>query len=836
MNWVDYFLIFPKEYFSNCNYFNIIGVYYENIRKIPCKMIRNYLTIAIRNFRRQPGYTLLNVLGLTLGIAATLFILLYITDETRYDTYHEKADRIYRISSDLTEPDDQFRWSVTQNPLAPQLKIDYPEVEEYVRFIPNGRTELISGDQSFFEEKAFIVDSTVFEVFTFDFVDGDKNALKEPNSVALAASVADRIYGNKNPIGETLKTASGREYQVKGVYKDMPKHSHLIADVMFSSNSFESLQGTSGSWGSFNIWSYVLLKEGTNPADFASKLPEVIEKYVAVIFDQFDIKIKYELIALTDIHLESTFEGEPEPAGEKGFLYIFGAVALFMMLIACINYMNLSTARATKRAMEVGIRKVLGSERKQLIGQFLSESILFTLVSLVLSFLLVHLTLPLFNSAFELNLTSDLLWSPQVLFGALGIIVLAGVLGGSYPAFYLSGFEPIKVLKGSLGKGAGNPSLRKGLVTIQFAITIFMLVGTGVIYDQMNYLRNKELGFDKEHILTFNLEDRLAMDKYPVIREKLMQNPKITAVSSATSSPGNGYPKNVMTVERSDGTMEEYGVNMYVVDYDYFPTLGVEFVEGRNFSLDFGTDTSQAILVNEAFVERMGWGDTPIGRKIQRSRRDSALVSRVVGVVKNFHQESLYEPIAPLVFIPDFNLNIVHAKIKPTNKEDLNQTIAFVEQTWQNVFPNAPFEFDFVDAAFMELYKADQIRARIFTLFSVMMILIACLGLLGLASFTAEQRTKEIGVRRVLGAETGDIIYMLTRNFVLLVSLATIPAFIAAWYFMTKWLDTFAFHTNMNYWLYGLSFLIVALITILTTGYFALKAASRNPVDSLKYE
>ncbi len=801
-------------------------------------MIRNYLTIALRNFSRQPAYTLLNVLGLTIGIAATLLILLYITEETRYDTYHEKADRIYRISSDITEPDDHFRWSVTQNPLAPQLKVDYPEVEEYVRFIPNGRTSFEHEDRFFFEEDVFIVDSTVCDIFSFEFLRGDENeALKAPNSIVINNSVAKRIFGDADPMGEILKTPSGREYQVTGVYKDMPNHSHLIANAMISSNTFPGLADPSaGSWGSFSIWSYVLLKEGTLAADFESKLPEVIEKYVAVIFDQFDIKIKYELLPLTSIHLNSTFEGEPEPTGEKGFLYIFGAIGLFMILIACINYMNLATARATKRAMEVGIRKVLGSERRQLIGQFLSESVLFTLFSLLLSFLIVHLLLPIFNNTFDLTLQRSLLWSTPVLLGAVTIVLLAGVLGGSYPAFYLSGFKPIKVLKGTLAKGTGNPNLRKALVTVQFAITIFMLIGTGIIYDQMNYLRNKDLGFNKEHVMTFSLQGRTARNKYPVVKESLLQNPKILAVGSASTTPGGGFSKNLMNVERSDGTMEQYGVDTYQIDYDFFPTMGVEIVEGRNFDMAYGTDSTNAVLVNEAFVKRMAWEDQALGRKIQPGARDTLPIFKVIGVVKDFHQQSLYDPIAPLVFGPNFNNSQVHVRINPKNTSDLAQTIAFAEEQWKNIFPNTPFEFDFVDASFMELYQADQIRAKIFTLFSILMILIACLGLLGLASFTAEQRTKEIGVRRVMGAQTTDIVYLLTRNFVVLVALATLPAFGAAWYFMTKWLDTFAFHAGMNYWLYGLAFIIVVSITLLTTGYFALKAATRNPVESLRYE
>ena len=666
---------------------------------------------------------------------------------------------------------------------------------------------------------------------------GDREtALIEPNSIALNQSVANRIFGSDDPIGKTLKTPGDREYKVTGVYKDMPNHSHIIAEAMISANTFPGMMDLDPrSWGSFNIYSYVLLKEGVDPASFAAKLPEVIEKYVAVIFDQFDIKVKYELLPLKSIHLTSDFEGEPEPTGQVGFLYIFGAVGLFLLLIAIINYMNLSTARATRRAMEVGVRKVLGSQRKQLVGQFLSESVLFTLIALVLSFVLVHLLLPVFNATFEVNLGSDLLWSKPVLLGALGIVLLTGFLGGSYPAFYLSSFEPMMVLKGSLASGTGNPALRKALVTVQFAITLFMLIGTGIIYDQMNFLRNKDLGFDKEHVMTFRMGRGEARSKYPVIRDKLLQNPKISAVGTSTTTPGRGYSKNLINAETNDGGMEQYGVDLYGVDYEFFPTLGVEFVAGRNFSTEYGTDSTNAVLINEAMAERFGW-DEPIGKKFQLGTRDTLPYSLVVGVVKNFHQRSLYEPITPLLFYPEGNNGNVHVRLNPQNPQELSQTIAAVENEWNAIFPNTPFEFDFVDASFMELYQADQVRARIFTLFSILMILIACLGLLGLASFTAEQRTKEIGIRKVMGAQTTDIVYLLTRNFVFLVALATIPAFIAAWYFMTKWLDTFAYHTNMNFVLYGIAFIMVVFITILMTGYHALRAAQRNPVDSLKWE
>lgn len=800
-------------------------------------MLRNYWRIAIRGLKRQPGYALLNILGLTIGVAATLFILLYLFNELRYDRYHDKHDRIYRISSDITEPDDAFRWAVTQTPLGMQLKADYPEVEQFVRFIPNGETRLQHGERLFLEDDVYLADSTVTEVFTFDFVAGDsEQPLFEPNSIILSKSVADRIFGDEDPVGQTLKTASDNDYKVTAVYRDFPIYSHLIPSAIISSNSIEGLMNPNpGSWGGFGIYTYVLLREGTDPKNFEGKLSDIIKNHVAVIFDEFDIKVKYELINLADIHLLSDFEGEPEPVGEMGFIYIFGAVAVFMLLIACINYMNLATARATKRAMEVGIRKVVGGERRQLIGQFLSESIIFSLFALVLSFLAVFILLPLFNQAFDLELSRMQLFSAPILFGAFIILLLTGILGGSYPAFYLSGFRPIAVLKGKLAKGTGNPQLRKVLVTVQFAITLFMIIGTGIIYDQMNYLRNKELGFDKEHLMTFSFQSRADMEKYPVLRQKILQDPKITAVATSGSRPGQGFSKQVMSVENSEGVVDAYGVDNYSVDFDFFPTMNIEFIEGRNFSREYGTDSTLAAIVNESMVKRMGW-DEPIGKRIQFQGNDTLPFARVIGVVKDFHQQSLYEPISPLVFRPRFQNPQILVRMRPNGANDVAGIIAGVERNWNEVFPGNPFEYEFIDAAFMELYHADQVRARIFTLFSVLMIFIACLGLLGLASFTAEQRTKEIGVRKILGANTSNIVILLTRNFVWLVLLASIPAFIASWYFMDKWLQTFSYHTNLNYGLFLVSLILVMIITILTTSYHALKAAVSNPVKSLRQE
>lgn len=800
-------------------------------------MISNYFSIAWRNLKRQPGYAALNIVGLTVGIASALFILLYLAEENRYDAYHEKADRIFRVSAEITEPDDHFRWSTTQVPLAPTLKAEFPEVAEYVRFIPNGRTRLQRGEQFFFDEKIFVTDSTVFDVFSFDFLLGDPaTALKAPNSIALCKTLAERIFGYTNPIGEVVKTPSGREYKVTGVYRDMPQYSHLIANGLISANTIPFFMNPDpGAWGSFNNYSYVLLREGADRTAFQAKLPAIIDKYVAVIFDQLNIKIKYHAIALRDIHLHSDFQGEPEATGEVGFLYIFALVALFLVLIASINYMNLATARGIRRSLEVGIRKVLGSNRQQLMAQFLLESLLFTAFSVLLSVLLVVLLLPAFNQAFSLHLDRALLWSPPVALGLLGIVLLTGILGGSYPAFFLSGFQPIKVLKGALTKGSGNPNLRKTLVAFQFAITLFMLIGAGVIYDQMNYLRNKDLGFDKDHVLTFALEGRDAHEKFSILKEKLLQNPGILSVGSSDATPGNGVGKNVMNMETASGKMDHYGVDICGIDYDYLSTMGMKITVGRPLSAKHSTDSTAAVLVNEAMVRRMGWAD-PIGRKVQMGTNDSLPIHYIVGVVKDFHQKSLYEPIEPLMFVPGFQNQNVQVRIKPGNAQDMSKAIAYTESTWSQTFPNMPFEYDFVDSAFMELYAADQMRGKIFGLFGLLMIFITCLGLLGLASFTAEQRTKEIGIRKVLGANYTDLVYLLTRNYLVLVTVAAIPAFWAGWYFMGKWLDTFAFHTEINFLFFALALFSIILIALTTTGFYALKAALTNPVKSLRSE
>lgn len=792
-------------------------------------MIKNYLTVAFRHLMRQPSYALLNILGLTIGIVSSLLILLYVSNELSFDNYHKNGDRLYRISSDISEPDNSFRWATTQLPLGRTLATEFSEVESYVRFVDAGRVKFERNDQNYFEEEVYIVDSTVFDLFSYNLVSGDpKKVLETPNSIVINQSLSKRIFGNGNPLGELLETEQ-RTYQVTGVFEDVPDNSHIQPRALIAINSIPDLNNATN-WGSFNIYTYVLLTESAQPKEVEAKLTDIIDKYVAVIFDQFNITIKYEMIAVPEIHLYSTFLGEPEPLGDMKYIYIFSAIALFLIVIACINYMNLSTARSMKRSLEVGIRKVMGAHRSSLVRQFLSESILITIVSVLIALILVIILVPVLNDLLSTNMLISNLLSPQILLTIVGIILLTSVLSGSYPAFYLSAFKPAVVLKGRNTKNSGNSLLRKFLVGVQFALSIFMLVGTLIIYNQMKFLEEKDLGFDKERIVRLALNNQSQRDKWSVLKTKLMQSSEIESVASSNSSPGQGYGKNVMSVETKDGAMEDFGIDLFAVDYDYFPTLDIDILQGRNFSTEYVTDTAAAVIVNEAMVERIGWDD-PIGKKF-RFPGDSIRTFRVVGIAKDYHHRSLYNPIEAILFFPSFDNQL--ALIKTSG--NTQAAVKAINNVWDEVFPGTPFEYSFLDEEFMEQYESDRLRGRLFLGFAAMMILIACLGLLGLASFIAEQRTKEISIRKVLGANVKGLVTLLVKDFVWLVLLGAIPAFVAGYFLMNDWLQNFEYHININAIHFLIVLAIILMITIFTTGYHALRAASSNPAENLKYE
>lgn len=795
-------------------------------------MVKNLLLVAIRNFKRDKWYSLLNILGLTIGITFSLFLIFYIIDELSYDRYNEKADRIYRVNSNIKEADkDTMRWAVTPFPMGPALSKDYPEVEEAVRFVSNGNVMLKTGDLKIYQDKVFAVDSNVFRVFTHKFIEGNPaTALIEPRSIVLTQSVAEKFFGkNKSYVGKSLENANGDVYKITGVIKDVPKNSHIIFNVLISRSSLPA--DFANNWGSFGFFTYVLLKPNTNPVSFEKKLLPVYDKYLASIFAQFNVTMRFSIQDIPSIHLYSKMANEPEELGSISYIYIFSAVAFFMLLIACINYMNLTTARSARRAREIGIRKVTGSSRLQLISQFLIESTLFAIFALILSLGLIAVFLPTFNLLAGKFISFGSLMQPNTLLILLGLVVFVGLVGGSYPAFYLSRFNPVNILKGSLSKSSSNATLRRVLVVVQFSISMIMLICTWVVYGQLKYLRNKDLGFNKEQVM--NLSANTNKDVRSSIlsfKNEVRKNPQVLAVSTSQAVPGSGISFNLFSIETKNGFVDK-GVDVYAIDEDYFNTLGMKIVKGRNFT---GlADTLRRIIVNESMVKEYEWGENAIGKKVKIPGDPTGKPFEVIGVVKDFNQKSLYNLIAPLILLYSPNNNGLQLKL---NAQNIQSTIASLEKTWKTIFPDLPFQYTFLDQDFDSQYAADQKRGKIFTAFSILTILITCLGLLGLIAFITQQRQKEISIRKILGAGMGQLVPLITKNFVLLVGISCLIAFPIAWLFMDKWLKIFPYNTGLSVTPFLLSALTVLLITMLTVIFHTVKAALANPANALRTE
>ena len=795
-------------------------------------MLKNLLLVALRNLKRDKWYSLLNILGLTIGITFGLLLIFYIKDELSYDRYNEKLDRMFRITAFINEQEKPvMKWSSTQNPLGPTLKKEFPEVEEAVRFIANGKNMYQNGDIRLYIDKVFITDSTVFKVFTYPFVEGDpRTALVAPHSMVLTESVAKAYFGQRTGVvGKALRNEKGEVYKITGVITDVPKNSHLRFNILISQSTIA--KDFDLNWGGFGLFTYVLLKPNTDPVAFEKKLLPMYAKYMAPIFAQYNIKIHYGVQPVGSIHLHSDFAGEPEELGSISYIYIFGSVAIFMLMIACINYMNLATARSARRAKEIGIRKVTGSTQSQLVAQFLVESMLSALFALLVSIGCIALLLPLFNTLSGKSISFGSLVETSTFVILLAVILFVGIVGGSYPAFYLSKFNPVDVLKGRLSKGSSNVVLRWVLVVVQFSISMIMIICTWVVYNQLSYLRNKDLGFDKNYVLSLPVNaDRDVRSKILAFKNEMRKNPQVLSVSTSDAVPGQGIGLRLLEVETKKGFIDQ-GVNVYRADEDFFKTLGMKIVKGRNF---YGmADTLHSIIVNENMVKFFGW-DNPIGKRVKFPGDTSSRVYwEVVGVVHDFNQQSLYNPIAPLIIPFGANGNMIQLKLDPAT---IPGTIAGVEKTWKADFPELPFSFTFLDQDFDSQYAADQKRGKIFTSFSLLTILITCLGLLGLIAFTTQQRQKELSIRKIMGASVGQIIPLLTKSFVWLVGISCLIAFPAAGLFMHSWLKAFTYSTGLQPMPFVLSALTVLLITMLTVIFHTLRAAVANPSKSLRTE
>ncbi|MGC4021083.1 MAG: ABC transporter permease [Cyclobacteriaceae bacterium] len=797
-------------------------------------MLKNLLKISLRNLLKDKGYSSINILGLTIGITCSVFLLMYILDELSYDRYHVNAKNIYRIVSNIKEPDNAFTWAVVQKPMAVELRDNYPEVKNAVRFDGMSRNLYKNGDLQFYEDDFFLSDSTVFEMFSYTFLAGDPNtALDAPFSMVLTESIAKKYFSDpRSALNQTLINQQEETFKITGIIKDVPMNSHFRFNALVSESTRRQQLGA---WGGFGTTTYIQLPDGYDLNKMQISLDKIVKEKVNPIFEAMGIKVKYELQPITSIHLYSKIQDEAEAGGDISYIYIFSAVAGFMLIIACINYMNLATARSANRAKEVGLRKVMGSMRAHLIAQFLIESVIVAFVSLALSVALIYIFLPSFNTLANKQLPFSYLLQQPVLFSLIGIVLLTGILGGSYPAFYLSGFSPVNVLKGKLAVKGGSSYFRRALVVTQFALSIFMLVSTLVVFDQLQYLRNKDLGFNKENVLRVAVNNRGTRKKTDAFAEQLKKLPQIISVGRADASPGEGIGKSLFKVEDADGKMVDRGVDLFGADFDFVETLGMKVVKGRGFSKDNLADTSYSILVNESMVSRMGWKD-PLGKLFTIGDGDNIQFNRkVVGVVKDYNQNSLYDAIEPLIIYLGRGVNYVFVRLAPG---DLHNSVAAIEKEWKQYFPGSPFEYSFLNEKLDSQYKADEKRSQIFTMFSAMTIVIACLGLLGLAAYTTEQRTKEIGVRKVIGASVNSLVMLVSKEFFLLVLIGTLLAFPAAWYFTDKWLQNFAYRIEMNgeWTTFVVSALLAIAITLITVGYHVIKAALSNPVHALRDE
>jgi putative ABC transport system permease protein len=813
-------------------------------------MFKNYFKIAFRNLWRNKVFSAINIGGVALGLAVCLLITLFVTDELSYDTYNVNANRIYRVNSDFKFAGGVFNDRLSPAPMATVIMKEYPQIEQAVRLREIGRTLVKKGDETIAEPQSYYADANLFNVFTLPMVAGDpKTALVEPHSLVVSEYIAEKYFGISNSyrdvIGKTLRLDDADDYKITGVIKNTPAQSHIHFNLLRSMPAFANQYPL---WTSENYMTYLLARKSVSRQDIDSYLNQLAKKYAEPELEKrlhssfADLEKKsghfrFVTIPLTKIHLYSSLPDEIEPSGNIQYVYIFIVIGFFILLIACVNFMNLSTARSAGRSKEVGVRKVLGSSRLTLIYQFLTESTLTGFIALLLAFVLAALLFPYFNRLSGKQMTLNLFATPWILPCLLIITIVIGVLAGIYPAFFLSAFKPVNALKGKLSAGFKGSLLRNSLVVFQFATVIILIIGSLVVYSQLNYIRNKKLGYNRGQVLIV----KNIYSIYPHDESFRQDVLKLAGVKSGTNSPYLptfiNHSKNVYSKDGSLGGNQSDILGTWYVDADYIPTLGMQMADGRNFSRGILTDSS-AVMINETAARLLGF-KKPLNKNLYLVN-DKTTELHIVGVVKDFNTGSLRNKIEPLVF--RFNsLNFDNGgamafKIETKNIPGLLSQIETLYHAAGSNTAGLPFDYSFMDSDFNSLYKSEQNTGKIFVSFAVFAILIACLGLFGLVTYAAEQRTKEIGIRKVLGASVRSIAAMLTNDFLKLVGISAIIAFPVAWYAMNRWLQDFAYRTAISWWIFAAALVLALLITIVTVSYQSIKAALTNPIKSLRSE
>ncbi len=802
-------------------------------------MLKNHLKIAYRNFVRHKLYSFINVFGLAIGLSICMIISLWVLRETSYDNFHKKADWIYRVERELFRDNLFSRWPITGGRYKQALIDDYSEIVNAVRF---WRREFAIKDyrNDVHREETYAVDNSVFNIFDFRLEEGDeKTALQKPMTVVLTRQNATKYFGAGDAVGKSLSfewEGEPVDFEVTGILEEIPENSHIHFDMLISMASYKEQPYTD--WRSNYLYTYILIKENTSRQNLEEKLKTFVTQrlepeYGDLLLPDRSIHevLKMHLFPIRDIHLHPSPNWEVEPGGSISSVYIFSSIAVLILIVACLNFVNLSTARANKRAKEVSLRKTVGAKKHQLRLQFIQESVLLAFVSLVLAFVMSSVFIQAYNSIFAENLLLSVFLQLKYLFILTGATLAVGVLAGLYPAFHLTRFEPVEVMKGNLLSGSGKSIFRRNMVVVQFSISIILIVGVFTVYKQMRYIQTKSLGFDKENVVILPVRSQQIVQNYGAFRNELLRNSQIVALSASSEVPADShYSNSYVNPPDSD---EGISMILFSSDYDYVETYRLEVLAGRAFSTDFSTDTEGTIILNESAAHRIGWTpEEAVGKKLVGGY--SVNEAQVVGVVKNFNYKSLRQEVEPMaLFLYPNYIREISVRIMPG---DIGKILSFIRQKWESLFPGEQFEYNFLDSLIDRLYESEKKMQDLFVIFSALSILVACLGLLGLVSFTAELKTKEIGIRKVLGASTGRLIILLSKEFIKWIILANIVAWPLAWFMMSKWLQNFAYRTDIGWIVFVSAGLVTVAIAVFTFIFQTFKSASAKPVNSLRYE
>ena len=799
-------------------------------------MLHNYLSVALRNLRRHPAYSLINIAGLAIGMATCILILLYIQDELGYDRYHPHAERVYRIVDDIESGGQTNQTAGTPTGWGPALKRDFPEIELLVRMRGTESAWLVDlGNTIYYERKVIWAEPELFEMFSMPLVLGDPaTALSEPYSMVISEDLAYKYFGAEDPIGKAVNLDNRWDFMVTGVMRNLPTNSHMRPDMLVSYTTMNVI----GAWDlddweyHRNLYTYIRLRENVSPDEFEAKLPAFLERHAGDQYREAGISLRPSLQPLVDIHLYSNRESEHEPNGDIRYVALFMVIAFLILIIACINFINLATARSEMRAREVGVRKVLGANRMQLIRQFLGESVLMAGLAAIVAVILVQLVLPAMNDIAGKQLALPLTDWMVLAVLVLGTILI-GLAAGCYPAAYLSGFLPAIVMKGNPETGKKGLGMRQVLVVVQFSMSIFLLVSTAVIHDQLEFIQTKRLGFDKEYIMVVPITGSHQVPNTPVLKQRLSGMPGVVGVASTTGVPGMRVLP-IMEV-RPEGMPPEDHLMMATlhVDENFLDVMDIDVIAGRNFSPDWGTDTTGGVLLNETAVRNLGWG-TPndaLGRQFERLSFEGVVPGRVIGVVRDFHLRTIHEEIEPAAIMTSTYHIFVLIRIAPDN---IPETIGRIEEVWRDVDPRFPLDYTFLDEDFDALYRTDHQLGEIFAVFAFLAIFVACLGLLGLASFSIQQRTREIGIRKVVGSSVSGIVVLLSKDFMKYVLWANVIAWPLAYFVMSNWLQNYAYNAEIRYVWFVAGGMLALVIAWLTIGAHAVAASRRNPVNALR--